>query len=62
MRDQENQATKEAKRGEKRIEEEAAQLAREQARRQIDLAGEQGIEEDQEARKLKAKKANTRVS
>ena len=55
MRDQKNQAGKEAKRKEKRIEEEPAQLAREQARRQTDLAREQAIAEDQEARRRKAK-------
>ncbi len=55
MRDQKNQAVKEAKRKEKRIEEEPAQLAREQARRETDLAREQAIAEDQEARRRKAK-------
>ena len=55
MRDQKNQAGKEARRKEKRIEEEPAQLAREQARRQTDLAREQVIAEDQEARRRKAK-------
>ena len=55
MRDQKNQAAKEAKRDEKRIEEEPAQLAREQARRETDLAREQAIAEDQEARRRKAK-------
>ena len=55
MRDQKNQAAKKAKRDEKRIEEESAQLAREQARRQTDLAREQAIAEDQEARRRKAK-------
>jgi hypothetical protein len=56
MTDQKNQAAKEAKREEKRIEEEPAQLAREQARRKDTLAREQVIEEGQEARKLKAEK------
>ena len=55
MRDQEDQAAKEAKRRENRIEEERAQLAREQARTKIDLAREQAIAEDQEARRRKAK-------
>ena len=55
MRDQKNQAGKEARREEKRIEEEPAQLAREQARRETDLAREQVIAEDQEARRRKAK-------
>jgi hypothetical protein len=55
MRDQKNQAAKEAKPEEKRIEEEPAQPAREQARRQTDLAREQAIAEDQEARRRKAK-------
>ena len=55
MRDQKNQAAKEAKREEKRIEEEPAQLVREQARRETDLAREQAIAEDQEARRRKAK-------
>jgi hypothetical protein len=55
MADQKNQAAKEAKGEEKRIEEEAAQLLREQARRQTDLAKEQAIAEDQETRRQKAK-------
>jgi hypothetical protein len=55
MRDQEEQAAKEAKREEKRIAEEPARLAREQARRKTDLVREQAIAEDQEARKRKAK-------
>jgi hypothetical protein len=55
MRDRKDQTAKEAERDEKRIEEEPAQLAREQARRQTDLAREQAIAEDQEARRRKAK-------
>jgi hypothetical protein len=55
MTDQKNQAGKEAKRKEKHIEEEAAQLAREQTRRKIDLAREHAIAEDQEARRRKLK-------
>ena len=47
MRDQKNQAGKETKREEKRIEEEPAQLAREQARRQTDLVREQAIQKEQ---------------
>ena len=56
MTDQEEQSLKEAKRAEKRAAEEIEQSARDQARRKANLAREQAIEEDQEARKLKAKK------
>ena len=55
MADQENQVG-EARSEERRTEEEPAQLAREQARRKDTVAREQVIEEDQEARKLMAKK------
>ncbi|MFP3879892.1 MAG: hypothetical protein ACLFVA_02950 [Dehalococcoidia bacterium] len=55
MAGQKEQAAKQAKRKEKHIEEEAGQLAREQARRKTDLAREQAIAEDQEARRRKAK-------
>ena len=55
MRDRKNKAGKEAKRKEKRIKEETAQLAREQARRKTDQAREQAIAKDQEARRRKAK-------
>ncbi len=56
MTDQEEQLLKETKRAEKRAAEDIEQLARDQARRKAHLAREQAIEEDQEARKLKAKK------
>jgi hypothetical protein len=56
MTEQEEQSLKEAKRAEKRAAEEIEQSARDQARRKANLAREQAIEEDQEARKLKAKK------
>ena len=56
MTDQEEQSLKEAKRAEKRAAEEIEQSARDQARRKANLAREQAIVEDQEARKLKAKK------
>jgi len=56
MTDQEEQSLKEAKRAEKRAAEEIRRSARYQARRKADLAREQAIEEDQEARKLKGKK------
>jgi len=56
MTDQEEQSLQEAKRAEKRAAEEIEQSARDQARREANLAREQAIEEDQEARKLKAKK------
>lgn len=56
MRDQEEQSLKEAKGSEKRATEEPVRLAKEQARRKADLAREQAIAEDQEARRLKAKK------
>ena len=56
MTDQEEQLLKETKRAEKRAAEDIEQLARDQARRKANLAREQAIEEDQEARKLKAKK------
>ena len=56
MRDQKEQAAKEAKRDEKRIAEEPARLARDQARRKTDLAREQAISADLEARKLKYEK------
>ena len=52
---QKEQAAKEAKRDEKRIAEEPARLARDQARRKADLFREQAIAKDQEARKRKAK-------
>ena len=55
MRDQKNQAAKEAKRKEKLVEEASAQLARQQARRETDLAREQAIAEDLAARRRKAK-------
>jgi hypothetical protein len=55
MRDQKEQAEKEAKREEKRIAEEPARLAREQARRKTDLDREQAIAKDQEARRRKTK-------
>jgi hypothetical protein len=54
--DQEEQSPKEAKRKEKRIEEGAGRLAKEQMRKKVNLAREQAIIEAQEARKLKAKK------
>ena len=41
---------------EKRIAEEAGQLAKEQAREKVDMAREQTIAEAQKARTLKAKK------
>ena len=44
MADQKDQAAKEAKRKGRHIEEEAAQLAREQARRQTGLDKEQAIQ------------------
>ena len=56
MTDQEEQLLKETKRAEKRAVEDIKQLARDQARRKANLAREQAIEEDREARKLKAKK------
>jgi len=56
MTDQEQQSLKETKRAEKRAAEEIEQLARDQARRKANFTREQAIEEDQEARKLKAKK------
>ena len=56
MRDQEEQSPKEAKRVEKRTAKEAEQLAKDQARRKAYLASEQAIAEDQESRRLKAKK------
>ena len=56
MTDQEEQLLKETKRAEKRAAEDIEQLARDQARRKANLAREQAIEEDHEARKLKAKK------
>ena len=56
MTDQEEQSLKEAKRAEKRAAEEIEQSARDQARRKANLGREQAIAEDQEARKLKAKK------
>ena len=55
MRDQKNQAGKEARHEEKRVEEELAQPARAQARRETDLAREQVIAENQEAIRRKAK-------
>ena len=54
---QKEQAAKGAKREEKRIAEEPALLAREQARRKTDLAREQAIAEDQEARRREIEKA-----
>jgi hypothetical protein len=56
MTDQEEQSLKETKRKEKRVAEEIEQLAKDQTRKRANLAREQAIEEDQEARKLKAKK------
>ena len=53
---QEEQSLKEAKRKEKRANEEIGQSDRDQARRKVNLAREQAIVEAQEARKLKAKK------
>ncbi|MFC1968386.1 hypothetical protein ACFLVX_03230 [Chloroflexota bacterium] len=56
MIDQEEQSLKEAKRAEKRVAEEIRQSARDQARREANLAKEQATAEQQETRKLKAKK------
>jgi hypothetical protein len=56
MTDQEEQSLKEAKRKEKRATEEIEQLAKDQARRKDTLTREQAIVDDQEARKLRAKK------
>jgi hypothetical protein len=55
MRDQNDQAAKETKREGKLIDEEAAQLTREQARRQLDVAREQAIQKEQEAKEAKRK-------
>ena len=56
MRDQEEQSLKEARGSEKRATEEAGRLVKKQARRKADLTREQAIAEDQEARRLKAKR------
>ena len=56
MTDQEEQLLKETRRKEELAAEEIEQLDKDQARRKASLAREQAIEEDQEARKLKAKK------
>ena len=56
MKDHEEQSIKETKRKEKLAAEEIEQLAKDQTRRKAHLAREQAIEEDQEARKLKAEK------
>lgn len=53
---QEEQSLKEAKRAVKRIAEEPARLAKDQARKKADLAREQAIAKDLEARKLKYNK------
>ena len=56
MADQKNQPAKEVKRREKRIEEEAAQLVREQARRQTDLAREQAIQKSKQQKRPSVKR------
>ena len=56
MTDQEEQSLKETRRAEKRAAEGIEQSARDQARRKDTLAREKAIAEDQEARKIKAKK------
>jgi hypothetical protein len=55
MKNQKEQAAKEVKHEERRITEEPVRLARKQARRKTDLAREQTIAGDQEARRRKAK-------
>jgi hypothetical protein len=55
MKNQKEQAAKEVNYEERRIAEEPVRLAREQARRKTDLAREQTIDGDQEARRRKAK-------
>jgi len=55
MADREEQSLKETKRKEKRLEEEAERLAKEQVRRKDTLAREQAIEEDQKERETKRK-------